>query len=134
MTPRPLHRSKALWLGILVLTFLAWAWRMSKATDAGFTLYTPSGAIVANHSNGRVSILHDASLKTTPTRLHFECTNINFDPEWFPPAFDTTDQHYRIAHWLIILLFLLTWSAFLAWRWQRIRQLSEATAPTEPPP
>ena len=24
--PRPIHRSKTLWAGILVLTFLAWAW------------------------------------------------------------------------------------------------------------
>ena len=29
ITPPPIHRSKTLWLGILVLTFLAWAWRDS---------------------------------------------------------------------------------------------------------
>jgi len=33
MTPRPLHRWKSFWLGILVLGFLGWAWVRSIVYD-----------------------------------------------------------------------------------------------------
>ncbi len=31
----------------------------------------------------------------------------------------------RLAHWFLVLLFLVPWSGWLAWRWRRMRKLAD---------
>ena len=42
---------------------------------------------------------------------------------WRLEEFGTT-----FAYWFLIVLFLMVWTAFLAWRWRRLRRLSSASA------
>ena len=146
MTPRPLHRSKTLWLGILILTSLLWIWmrgrdyydhldyRLGSATWYGFGT---SCSYVSWGSNTYISI--------PPATNHLRWGSSDFkDPRPFPPPWEihvaeptpgTASSRYSVAHWLLILLFLLTWSTFLAWRWRRIRRLTKPpTASAGPAP
>lgn len=47
---------------------------------------------------------------------------------WFPPAVKTKlvveGEHWRVrvAHWFLILLFLIPWIGFLAWRIRKQRK------------
>ena len=53
--------------------------------------------------------------------------------KWFPPAFERTmredageDRYgfWVVAHWFLILLFLVPWLAFLFWRVRKQRKLT----------
>ena len=58
--------------------------------------------------------------------------------EWFPPCIETTNVilggSVAIAHWFLILLFLLPWTTWLVWRSRRMKRLAPGTAglPTGP--
>jgi len=50
--PRPIHRWKTLWLGILVIAFLTWAWWQSTHTSVFFRCYQISG----RHAGAGISL------------------------------------------------------------------------------
>jgi len=37
------------------------------------------------------------------------------------PPFLKHDEGVLVPHWFLILIFLLPWTVFLAWRWRRMR-------------
>lgn len=131
MTPRRLHRWKTFWLGVLATGFLGWAWLYSMTHTTGVLWLTKGRTITAGQSAGQVFLNGDSSLRFTGSLPTYE-------PQWvheristageprFPTAFvwETYPNQIQItiAHWLLILLFLIPWSALLAWRWWRMRK------------
>lgn len=162
MPPRPIHRWKTLWLGIILVTFLSWAWWQSTHTSAYFRCYR----LTICHAGAGISLLYWAPGSRPAPPLKWNLYQINPSLKAWRHAFleapkailsrDDPDQileyydeasadgdlgarnsaaiHFIgvlryaapgsraifIPHWLLILAFLVPWSAFLIWRWRRI--------------
>ena len=43
----------------------------------------------------------------------------------FPKALRVEGSTVSVAHWLVVLVFLLAWSGWLVWRWRRMKRLTE---------
>ena len=60
----------------------------------------------------------------------FEAWTLLENGPWFAPAVGALDSQsgilFSIAHWLLILFFLLIWAGFLAWRVRRMKRLAAA--------
>jgi hypothetical protein len=128
MPPRPLYRWKSFWFGVLVIAFLGWAWVRSNYYVETVSFRAPAVSktgIVGNWSN----------------KLHLRCRSSNWgEPEglnvrshrevrvshWFPEAVDESWPGVSIAHWFLLLLFLVPWAGWLAWRWRRLSRLHRA--------
>lgn len=130
MKPRPLYRWKSFWLGVLVIAFLGWAWKrstttLSQALWSGSTTDVflgqfPSYVIVGFRGPG---------LSPGPG-FHFDDLSLHEKSvELFPPGVSIVlsptarARGVSFAHWFLILLFFVSWFAFLAWRWRRIKRL-----------
>ena len=127
MTVRPLHRWKSFWLGVLVLGFLGWAWVRSRSWLDGFLWVSGSNLMTGGQHAGAVSWAWDSS------RLPF------LDPlfEWRHEPVSSVGEplipralvwetypgqaQLTVAHWFLMLVFLMSWAGFLAWRWRRVR-------------
>ena len=50
------------------------------------------------------------------------------EAEWFPSLVERRGNRYgrgiAVPHWFLILLFLVPWSGWLAWRWRKIKRFS----------
>lgn len=127
MLPRPLHRWKSFWLGVLVLLCLGWAWARSLLHLDGFLWIAPRFHLISGQTTGRIELdwatasgargesftwIHDAAA-TTGEPLFPKAVNW----ETYPGQIQLT-----LAHWFLILIFLVSWSAFIGWRWLRIRR------------
>jgi hypothetical protein len=127
--PRPIHRTKSLWLGLLAL--LGGAWIRSMAYVDGFFWLAGSFAITAGQGLGAVYFTCDVSFSSAAPMRVFQWVHDPIPPEgepWFGRAFVwetyVGQLQLTIAWWFLILLFLLAWSSFLAWRRRRIRRLT----------
>jgi hypothetical protein len=132
MPPRPLHRWKSFWLGLLVLIFLGWAWvRSMHQTDD--ISYKPSSSSIswgASIQRGTVLLawLDDPSV---PDGLNVSSFSGWKTKIWFKKAIVLQGartggwQSMHIAHWFLILLFLVPWAGFLIWRVRRMRRVGE---------
>lgn len=128
---RRIYRWKSFWLGILTLCFVGWAWVRSMTwNDAAcewfdgqyYTIGQGSGAFYLV-IQPRESVL---SHTPNPTRGVGTPWRREKGQPWLRPAFETksspTLQRYWVAHWVILLLLLCPWAAFLSWRLYRIHQ------------
>ena len=140
MTSRPLHRWKTLWFGILILVFLVWGWARSQShfDFVNYHFGTTSGDGFSN-SGGYVTWASNTFISIPPSPTHVRWGSIAvINNHWFPPPIEATrssgtaSSRYSIAHWLLILLFLLPWSAFLTWRWRRSRHRTKSTVSPAP--
>ncbi|RYD24971.1 MAG: hypothetical protein EOP87_25235 [Verrucomicrobiaceae bacterium] len=141
MTPRPLHRWKSFWFGIFILISLGWLWSWgrthSDSAAARLGKQTWHGIVSSD------GLLHWYQETTRPGTIHSR--NFSFNSHttqvqrWFPqPPIVTghlanppsTVTYVGIAHWLLILLFLLPWSAFLIWRRRRMSRLLDSPSPS----
>lgn len=134
MPPRPFHRWKSFWLGLLVLTFLGWAWvrSMHRIDDSTYKASTSSTSWGACTGFGTVLLgwVHDPF---APDGLRFSSSRANVErgSTWFPEAIlleggsDEGWQNLSIAHWFLISLFLVLWAGFLVWRVRRMRRAGE---------
>ena len=131
MTPRPLIKWKSFRLGLLVLGFLGAAWILGMKDNHWFYASTPRFSLGAAHDQGRLMLFvnvarfewgigvksspHSTPVAWFPAPLHAQVSpaNANGVPR---PA----HAHLRVAHWLLILLFSLVWSAWLFWhsKWE----------------
>ena len=140
MPPRPLHCWKSFWLGLLVLIFLGWAWVLS--TDGWdyifFSAAYFSSSGVGSNGPGGLSLgwTDDPFLPDGLSIFSHQGGPIH---NWFPEAFTlagTTAEGWpmegvTIAHWFLILLFLVPWAGFLYWRVRRMRRAGEMRPPVE---
>jgi hypothetical protein len=136
MLPRPLHRWKSFWAGILVLTFLSWGWIRSSSRRDG-----------ASWSRGPVTygIMHDrlgfgiyqVQLPTSldqGLQIHRQKVSrrgggplpsaIQWRNDGIPDLIKHRSVHF--AHWFLILLFLIPWTGFL---FRRARRLDRPRPP-----
>ena len=122
-TPRPLIKWKSFWLGILVLGFLGWAWvRSSHLAEFMNWKVREDLSLRIAHSGGSL----DVWVETTPSDfspLGLVTSSADHPTNWFPErAVTFSDGLYSFSYWLIILLFLVPWVGFLAWRVRRQRK------------
>ena len=147
-TPRPIHRWKSFWLGVLIITFLTWAWSRSRTHEDHLsirpTAHTWYGVTI---SNGYLC----SDIRTVPVsyansnRITYHCTTSITTRPWIqnPPentrtssAAMTTSLRRIAPLWTLTFLFPLAWSALLLWRSSRMRKaphLAKPTAETTPP-
>lgn len=127
MTPRPLHRWKAFWLGVLVLGFLGFAWLVSMDSLRGAGVQTASGWIVGAQFQGEVCLASKRDISpwggSAATTVIY-AYGTGGSPEYMVWWDEFTPYGLSVPHWLLVLAFLLPWTAFLAWRWRRIRRLA----------
>ena len=88
--PRPIHRSKTLWAGNLVLTFLAWAWRESTR----FSINLGFGDYSLIHAGSGISFTDWKVTPRTPSWVRFPITPDN--QVWFRPRLDAPET-FRTA-------------------------------------
>lgn len=139
MHPRPIHRWKSFWLGLLVLIFLGWAWVRSTRLDDGIRWFNWDWGIMIGQGpegvglyGGDRPIFLDDGLQFWSVPAHAPAA------EWFGrpffydswPAFQihgnaVLASNLQLAHWFLILLFLVPWIGFLLWRVRRMRRAGE---------
>jgi hypothetical protein len=134
MTARPIHRWKSFWLGVLVLSFLGWAWvrSMHRIDEISYKVPTSSRSWGACTGFGAV-LMGCSDDPFAPDGLRFSSSRANPDwgTTWFPDAIlleggaDESWQNFSIAHWFLILLFLVSWTGFLLRRVRRMRRGGE---------
>jgi hypothetical protein len=134
MPPRPIHRWKSFWLGILVIVFLGWAWARSIHFGEMVLFGVPAGPsnAIIGQSGGMVSFtaLHPPAQFSLICHSPIAGDHLSKVSAW-------RDRHGRphygvpapahlewqecwwtfsLAHWLLILLFTGGWLAALGWR------------------
>lgn len=122
MTPRPPYRWKSFWGGILILSFLVWAW--TKSMDETL-LWTPWHQCRLSITSGNGTL--DIFLTNDPAlAMEGGFIGLTLDPDhlhWFPAPVSSysspTGKGVSIAYWLIILLIFDSWLIFLFLRWWR---------------
>jgi hypothetical protein len=152
MTPRPFHRWKSFWLGILIACFLGWAWWDSLRFESSVTWHR----FTVTNASGAIFIVYGSQDTASP-----ELSWARSDPNTFiyitlsafvPPGLlrggdedpgnlwaaavssESPAVYHEVAiegmrfqprgDWLILLAFVLPWSGFLIWRGRRMKRLS----------
>ncbi|RYD25309.1 MAG: hypothetical protein EOP87_24655 [Verrucomicrobiaceae bacterium] len=145
MTPRPIHKWKTFWLGLLILAFLTWTWSRSRSQNDYLGVGTIAKTwIHAGSWNGALRMVVLKSTHPTTTTNSFEINSLPMDTvrPWFEAPFKAKrtvrpkliTYELGIAHWLIILLFFLTWSTLLLRRARRLRRLTDPPQQAAPAP
>lgn len=132
--PKPLHRSLSFWSGILVMSFLVWAWNDStRHLTAMEGKLRGASILLTNHRQSmnagfidrpRPSASWDfarlpATEGDTPERdLSFEV--VELDPNIHGKS--GTLARIAIPHWLLLLFVAVLWSGLLIWRARCIRR------------
>ncbi len=138
MPPSPLYRWKSFWLGVLVLIFLGWAWvRSIHHYDAVSWGEAHGGrGILLSQRDSKVSIIWNSSKFIAVVPPGFNLSSVNLNPRnntLFPWAIKWREFPADLfwtasfAHWFLIVLFLMPWTAFLLWRSRRMKRLAVAT-------
>ena len=129
MPARSLYRWKSFWLGALVIAFLAWGWVRSMGHVDGVTWMRKGIMVTAGHAYGQVDFSWDPSRAPSSLEMfqafHEPITEPG-DP-WFKNAvnweyYEPQIFQVQVAYWLIILVFLLLWSAWLFLHGKRERR------------
>ena len=120
MTPRPLYRWKSFWLGALVLAFLGWAWIRSMGHVDGAVWIRSGVMVTVGQAYGGFNFSWDPSRSPSSLQMFqpFHELNTGDGDPWFPKAvnweyYEPRIIQVQVAYWLIILGFLVLWSAWL---------------------
>ncbi|MEK7951562.1 hypothetical protein WKV53_13685 [Luteolibacter sp. Y139] len=135
---RPFHRWKSLWLGLLVLIFLAWSWHRSihhydaviwgdASGQRGISLNQHDSKIFFTWVSAKTPVwfepgIHPSSTPITSNDkpLFPSLSSIRALRQQLPPSVHAI----CLPHWLLTSLFLAPWSALLVWRWRRLKRLT----------
>jgi hypothetical protein len=138
MSPRPVHRWKSFWFGVLVLAFLGWAWlrSMDVRDSASWRSHGGQSCCEVSNYHGEVGLVWG-----DPGTVGLYLPGIAFfsdsdsGDDWFPIAslfsLEEDMSVLLLAHWFLILLFLLPWTAFLFWRIRRMKRLAAEAGETQ---
>ena len=146
MNPRSIFRWKTFWLGLWVVVFLGWALVASQTQPLIVTWYPPVGrGVEARNAFNKVRIswdkefsfgsgprlegpgpgfnawIHTYGVSGTPLVRPFEVFSN-----------DINGTGFVVAHWFLIFLFLIVWSAWLLLQWKREKLKSEVRGPKRP--
>lgn len=140
MRPRPFYRWRSFWLGVLVLGFLGWGWGKSIKANSGLFIVAPpffNGEISQEGSTVRIGSMHPTGAANSVITWDEPSPPVPHPPPRLPVAFQLDAEGgewiVRVAHWFLILLFLVPWSALLLWRGRR-RNRAGLPGPLDPPP
>jgi hypothetical protein len=125
MRPRPLIRWKSFWLGILVLGFLGWARvRSMEREDHIAWGYSRGECISLEQAAGRLFLYRGYNPYSVLGLTYVPSTFLHGESAHKPVALMYSPVGWRVeaAHWFLMLLFLLPWLAFLAWRVRKQRR------------
>ncbi|RYD33941.1 MAG: hypothetical protein EOP87_10100 [Verrucomicrobiaceae bacterium] len=137
MTPRPIHKWKTFWLGILIIAFLGWAWLRSCHSADFLEWYFPAiGNGFVSNGGGSINLgLNRPDVggdpftyyanDLSPVRSRYPLFPIAFEYErrvMFEHEVTGPTTAASIAHWFLILLFLIPWLFLLLWRSQRMKR------------
>jgi len=130
MTRRPLYRWKSFWFGVFVLGFLGWGWARSLDHNEFANLTVSQSKVwTVTSREGGVFYIHQTYRHTVTPSPRLECRSYTIGEVESPPRImfshrEVIPGEWRmeivIPYWLLTLLFLFPWSAFLAWRWRRL--------------
>jgi hypothetical protein len=124
--PRPVYRWKSFWLGVLVLGFLGWAWAHSFRHFSGGGFRVPgNGSMLLSQSGGTVWLeVRRMPPGLTPYNWQYWSWPSPVKRSFVAPAMKQREDKTGFAHWLVMLLFLVPWVSFLAWRVRKQRRLN----------
>ena len=134
MISRPIYRWKSFWLGLLMICIFGsmWSWSLSHYRATWFHQGATRWQI--NFTVGKVTIEKMKWVPgSVPSKVFGSVSTRVPAAGWLPlpPAFerdpwkrsgDIGYPTWAVAHWFIALLFLVPWSACIAWRWRRMRR------------
>ena len=127
---RPLYRWKSFWFGVLVIAFLGWAWARSM-TFADSLSWTGDGVSVGViNLSAKAEFYCEKSSALKPSWFTYHRFKVvDRSPKWFRPSLQRSSYFLKrskvqvsqvwIAHWLLMLIFALVWSAWLFLNWRR---------------
>ena len=130
MTPRPIHKWKTFWLGLIILAFLTWAWARGRDHQDYAAILLPTGTWCGiNSSNGKATLIittYKGFLRAG--YISYGSGDSDLHARWFPVPIRyirddstfATQTYYGIAHWLLTFLFFLGWASFLLFRSRRL--------------
>jgi len=130
MQPRPLYRWKSFWLGLCVLVGLSWAWVDSVSYVSGVMWNSATGYRTSlENTDGILGFFHYHLHGAEPTGLAVArfATNAEYaTPRALVLHTESVEVGlgFTVGYWLLILLFLVRWTASLAWRWRRMRRVA----------
>lgn len=124
MTPRPLFRWKSFWFGVFVIAFLGWAWVRSISHMENFSVSTPVGSVALASELGWVSIFLNPPIPGRPrfSYLHeapYPGLYLSFESR----LYELDGGFIGVSYRFLVVLFILPWSGWLAWRWCRSNRL-----------
>jgi hypothetical protein len=113
------------WFGLFLLMFLGWSWiRSAHFVDLVEYESGPSQPRVAiGHGGGSAGFVWDVHAGNNGLRVR----SLPAPDRWFhlPPAAiegsSSGNLYFTIAHWFLILLFLVPWTLCLLWRGRRMK-------------
>ena len=132
MLPRPLHRWTSFWLGVFVVVFLGWAW--ARSLDQWDIL---DWAVSKEEFYSLVNLEQKLRIvcnrtETSGATFRFQSIEATEEAVPVPPWIETTSSVFGwqidVAHWFLILLFLLPWTTWLVGRSRRMKRLAPGSA------
>jgi hypothetical protein len=128
---RPLRRWKSFWFGVLVNAFLGWAW--VRAINHYDAVTWTRGPVDFGLSQGIEGVgFYAVELPTSLTpgfriagrRGTSQSKSIPRMITWRNDGIPGLIHHrsVHVAHWFLILLFVVPWSGWLVWRQRRFKR------------
>ena len=130
VTRRPIYQWKSFWLGVVLLLFVGWAWQQGMRMNQWVRVSTPGIAFGVNQYEGQAGVFvnfikesWDISRGAVPRQ----------EKVWFPfpgqVRLGKVDGAYvpmwhfrvRFAHWFLMLVVAVGWTAWLRWRWRSLK-------------
>lgn len=152
--PKPFHRSRLFWLGLLVLVFFVWSWSESRRFDSWVAVgVSKSAMVILRQGEGRVGIevVRDKAAPFSAASFASARSDRKSDPfyeygdppaPWFPPAFShfawelgnghQEQESWVAAWWAIIATYLTIWLGALVMRQRRKARLWRASIALHP--
>jgi hypothetical protein len=143
MIKRRLHQRKSFWLGLCLLLFLGWAWFSSehRATKLRIGSVRAHESIEIGQSSGAVfTVIYfvpymdpcDVPIVGTATGSFNVFTNSHGNPHFsIPPPMvvqiESAGWFASIAHWFLIVLYLVLWVLWMRWRSRLERRFVDST-------
>lgn len=129
MRARSIYRWKSFWLGILALGFLGWAWVRSMEREDHIAWGRSRGECISlEQAAGSIFLYRGYNPYSELGFTYLPTAILCGESRRNPVGLMNSPVGWRVEvdHWLLMLLFLIPWAAFLAWRWRRQRILTKA--------
>jgi hypothetical protein len=132
LQPRPIHRWKTLWLGLLVFASLLWAWVVSLTSVHGVGWCDGKSAYYARTWDGVLGLGIDRGGMLAQGFVYWHLPGSERLSGKLIPRIERLPEiaivELMLPFWFLLLLFLIPWAALLAWRLRRMKSHAAAIA------